>query len=49
MCVITVGEQTALYQGECKDVAKGVLKDVQNNHPSLSVEVVINGNELNRT
>lgn len=47
LCVITVDDVTRTYQGECKDVAKDILNDVQDDHPSWPIEVVINGNNLN--
>lgn len=48
LCIVTVDDVTRTYEGECKDVAKGVLTDVQDSHPTWPVETVINGNNLNK-
>lgn len=48
LCIVTVDDVTRIYEGECKDVAKHVLNNVQDDHPSWPVELIINGNNLNK-
>lgn len=49
LCVVTEGSKSSeVYIGQCKDAVKRAVEDIKKKDENAIINIVINGNELNR-